>query len=264
MQSYLDLLRELLDDGSLRRDRTGTGTKASFGRRLVFDLQKGLPLITTKQIHVRSMVYELLWFLQGSSNVGFLQKHGVSIWDEWADEQGDLGPVYGVQWRSWGTQDGRSIDQLSEVLKQMRLNPHSRRLLVSAWNVGALDAMALAPCHVLFQFYVNEGTLSCQLYQRSADAFLGLPFNIASYALLTHMIAHVLHMRVGAFIHVLGDVHLYLNHLKQAQLQLKRQPKALPSLSLSDDVKDVFSFSFKDICFSNYAPYPAIQAPVSV
>ena len=264
MQTYLQLLRHVLEHGARKSDRTGTGTLSVFGYQMRFDLGAGFPLLTTKKIHTKSVVHELLWFLQGSTNVRYLQEHGVTIWDEWADAQGELGPVYGSQWRSWPAPDGRAIDQVSEVLEQIRRNPDSRRHIVSAWNPADVPRMALAPCHALFQFYVAEGRLSCQLYQRSADIFLGVPFNIASYALLTAMVAQVTGLKPGDFVHTLGDAHLYLNHLDQAREQLAREPRALPRLVLNPAVKDLFAFRYEDIAFEAYDPHPAIKAPIAV
>ncbi len=264
MNAYLDLLRMVRERGVRRSDRTGTGTLSVFGHQMRFDLSAGFPLVTTKKVHTRSVVHELLWFLRGESNVAYLRENGVTIWDEWADEQGELGPVYGVQWRSWRAADGRVIDQIAAVLDAIRTQPESRRLIVSAWNVGELDRMALAPCHALFQFYVAQGQLSCQLYQRSADIFLGLPFNIASYALLTHMMAQVCGLEPGEFVHTLGDAHLYLNHLEQADEQLRRTPYPLPRLQLNPARKDLFSFRFEDIQWIDYQCHPAIRAPVAV
>jgi thymidylate synthase len=264
MQTYLQLLRHVLEQGARKSDRTGTGTLSVFGYQMRFDLAEGFPLLTTKKIHTKSVVHELLWFLQGSTNVRYLQEHGVTIWDEWADASGELGPVYGSQWRSWPAPDGRSIDQVAEVVEQIRKNPDSRRHIVSAWNPADLPRMALAPCHALFQFYVADGRLSCQLYQRSADVFLGVPFNIASYALLTAMVAQVTGLRAGDFVHTLGDAHLYLNHLEQAREQLARQPRALPRLVLNPTVHDLFSFRYEDIAFEAYDPHPAIRAPIAV
>jgi thymidylate synthase len=264
MQQYLDLLRTILEKGALKDDRTGTGTLSLFGYQMRFDLQHGFPLLTTKKLHVKSIIYELLWFLQGGTNVHYLQEHGVHIWDEWADPEGELGPVYGRQWRAWQAADGRTIDQISNVIEQIRRNPGSRRLVVSAWNVGEIEDMALPPCHALFQFYVADGRLSCQLYQRSADVFLGVPFNIASYALLTHMAAHVCDLRAGEFVHTFGDVHLYRNHIQQARLQLTRQPYPLPSLRLNPTVKDIFAFRYEDFELLGYQSHPHIKADVSV
>ena len=264
MRIYLDLMQHVLTHGSQKGDRTGTGTLSVFGYQMRFDLSQGFPLLTTKKVHLRSIIHELLWFLRGDSNVRSLHENGVSIWDEWADENGELGPVYGVQWRSGPTADGRHIDQISEVLRDIRANPNSRRLIVSAWNVGELEHMALPPCHAFFQFYVADGRLSCQLYQRSADIFLGVPFNIASYALLTLMIAQVTGLKPGEFIHTLGDAHLYSNHLEQARLQLARVPRPLPSLRLNPEVKSLFDFRYEDFELLNYDPHPAIKAPVAV
>jgi thymidylate synthase len=264
MRQYLDLLERILQTGVRKNDRTGTGTLSVFGHQMRFDLGEGFPLVTTKKLHLKSIVHELLWFLAGDTNVGYLNEHGVSIWDEWADEQGELGPVYGQQWRSWPTPDGRAIDQMAEVLTEIRRNPHSRRLIVSAWNPADIPKMALAPCHCLFQFDVAGGRLSCQLYQRSADAFLGVPFNIASYALLTQMVAQVTGHAPGDFVHTLGDAHLYSNHLEQARLQLTRTPRALPRLKLNPAVKDLFAFRYEDVAFEGYDPHPAIKAAVAV
>jgi thymidylate synthase len=264
MRAYLDLMRHVLDNGTEKRDRTGTGTLSVFGHQMRFDLADGFPLVTTKKVHTKSIVHELLWFLRGETQVGYLRDHGVTIWDEWADERGDLGPVYGAQWRSWRAADGRTIDQISQVVEGIRSNPDSRRLIVSAWNVGELDRMALAPCHAFFQFYVANGRLSCQLYQRSADIFLGVPFNIASYALLTHMVAQVTDLRPGEFVHTLGDAHLYLNHLEQARLQLSRDQRPLPRLMLNPAVRSLFDFRYEDISFEGYDPHPPIKAPVAV
>ncbi len=264
MQQYLDLLQHILDRGVEKADRTGTGTRSVFGYQMRFDLARGFPLLTTKKLHLKSIIYELLWFLRGETNVRYLNEHGVTIWDEWADEQGELGPVYGYQWRSWPTADGRHIDQISEVVEQIRSDPDSRRLIVAAWNVGDVPQMALPPCHLLFQFYVADGRLSCQLYQRSADVFLGVPFNIASYALLTMMVAHVTELEPGEFIHTFGDVHLYANHVEQARTQLAREPRALPKMRLNPDVKSIFDFRFNDFSLENYHPHPHIRAPVAV
>ncbi len=264
MQPYLDLLRHVLEHGTPKADRTGTGTRSVFGWQMRFDLSVGFPLVTTKKLHLRSIVHELLWFLRGDSNIGYLREHGVGIWDEWADADGELGPVYGRQWRSWGAADGRQIDQVRWVLDEIQRNPDSRRLLVSAWNVGELEQMALQPCHALFQFYVADGRLSCQLYQRSGDIFLGVPFNIASYALLTHMVAQVCELGVGDFVHTLGDAHLYSNHVEQAREQLAREPRSLPRLQLNPEVRDLFAFRHEDIEFLDYRPHPSIRAPVAV
>ncbi|MVN88817.1 thymidylate synthase [Deinococcus sp. HMF7620] len=264
MQSYLDLMRHVLAFGVTKTDRTGTGTRSIFGAQLRFDLQAGFPLMTTKKVHLKSVIHELLWFLRGESNVASLQASGVSIWDEWADERGELGPVYGVQWRSWPTPDSGHIDQIAQVIEQIKTNPDSRRLIVSAWNVAQIDEMALPPCHLLFQFYVAEGRLSCQLYQRSADTFLGLPFNIASYALLTLMVAQVCGLQPGEFIWTGGDVHLYSNHLEQARRQLSRDPRPLPTMHLNPEVTDIFDFKYEDFHLSGYEPHPAIKAPVAI
>jgi thymidylate synthase len=264
MKTYLDLLRHVRAHGTRKEDRTGTGTLSVFGAQMRFDLARGFPLVTTKKIHLKSVICELLWFLQGSTNVRWLQENGVTIWDEWADAQGELGPVYGYQWRSWPAPDGRHIDQISEVLRQIRANPDSRRLIVSAWNVADIPRMALAPCHAMFQFYVADGKLSCQMYQRSADMFLGVPFNIASYALLTMMVAQVTGLAPGEFVHTLGDAHLYLNHLEQADEQLSRTPRALPVMRLNPDVKDLFAFRYEDFTLEGYDPHPAIRAPIAV
>lgn len=264
MQEYLDLLQHILDHGAHKTDRTGTGTQSCFGYQMRFDLQKGFPLVTTKKVHLKSVIHELLWFLKGETNIAYLKEHGVSIWNEWADENGELGPVYGKQWRSWEGKDHKVVDQISELIAQIRKNPDSRRLIVSAWNVTDLPEMALMPCHTLFQFYVADGRLSCQLYQRSADVFLGVPFNIASYALLTLMIAQVCDLQPGEFIHTFGDVHIYNNHREQVALQLSRQPYPLPVMKLNPAVKDIFSFSFEDFTLENYQSYPAIKAPVAV
>ena len=264
MKQYLELMRHILDTGIERSDRTGTGTLAVFGYQMRFDLGDGFPLVTTKRLHLRSIIHELLWFLSGDTNVGYLQENGVTIWDEWADERGELGPVYGQQWRSWQSATGETHDQISTVLKLIREQPDSRRMIVNAWNVGDLPRMKLPPCHALFQFYVAQGRLSCQLYQRSADVFLGVPFNIASYALLTAMIAQVTGLEPGEFIHTLGDAHLYLNHLDQARLQLSRSPRPLPRLDLSPAVTDLFSFRYDDIAIAQYDPHPRISAPVAV
>lgn len=264
MQAYLDLLRHILENGTDKSDRTGTGTRSVFGHQLRFDLSEGFPLLTTKKLHVKSIIHELLWFLQGSTNIGYLKDHGVRIWDEWADANGDLGPVYGKQWRSWEGDDGQTIDQISDVVDQIRRNPDSRRLIVSAWNVAELPKMALMPCHALFQFYVANERLSCQLYQRSADVFLGVPFNIASYALLTLMIAQVCDLQPGDFVHTFGDVHLYNNHFEQARLQLTRDPRPLPVMKIDPSVKDLFAFRYEHFSLEGYDPHPAIKAPVAV
>jgi thymidylate synthase len=264
MQAYLDLVRHILDRGTARPDRTGTGTLSVFGYQLRFDLGAGFPLLTTKKIHLRSIIYELLWFLRGDTNVRFLQENKVTIWDEWADANGDLGPVYGHQWRSWPAPDGRHIDQIEKVIADIRRDPHSRRLIVSAWNVGDLERMALAPCHALFQFYVAEGRLSCQMYQRSADVFLGVPFNIASFALLTMMVAQVCDLQPGDFVHTLGDAHLYANHLEQAREQLIRQPRPLPTMRINPEVRSIDGFRFSDFTLESYDPHPAIKAPIAV
>jgi thymidylate synthase len=264
MHQYLELLRDVRNNGAQRDDRTGTGTLSVFGRQIRFDLADGFPLITTKKVHLKSIVAELLWFLRGDTNVNWLNKQGVSIWDEWADERGDLGPVYGAQWRSWEDPDGRTHDQIAHLIESIRKDPCSRRLIVSAWNVGQIDKMALAPCHALFQFHVADGRLSCQLYQRSADLFLGVPFNIASYALLTAMIAQVTDLEPGDFVHTFGDAHIYLNHLDQVDLQLGRDPRPLPILSLTDSIRDISAFTVDDIRVQQYDPHPRISAPVAV
>ena len=264
MQQYLDLLTHIREHGVMKQDRTGTGTQSVFGYQMRFNLAEGFPLLTTKKVHLKSIIYELLWFIAGDTNVKYLQDHGVTIWDEWADENGNLGPVYGHQWRSWPAPDGRSIDQLSQVIETIRRNPDSRRMLVTAWNPAEVEQMALPPCHCLFQFYVAEGRLSCQLYQRSADVFLGVPFNIASYALLTLMIAQVCGLQPGEFIHTTGDTHLYRNHFEQVALQLSRQPRRLPVMKLNPDVKSVFDFKYEDFTLEGYDPWPAIKAPVAV
>ena len=264
MRHYLDLMQHILDEGTNKADRTGTGTLSVFGAQLRFDLQQGFPLLTTKKVHLKSIIHELLWFLKGETNIAYLKEHGVTIWDEWADEQGELGPVYGYQWRSWPAADGRHIDQISKVLEEIRRNPDSRRLIVSAWNVADIDRMALAPCHAFFQFYVADGKLSCQLYQRSADFFLGVPFNIASYALLTMMVAQVCGLKPGDFVHTFGDCHLYLNHLDQAREQLSREPKMLPRMVINPDVNSLFDFQYDDFNLVGYEAHPAIKAPVAV
>ena len=264
MRQYLDLLQHVLANGTRKSDRTGTGTVSVFGHQMRFDLSAGFPLLTTKKVHLKSIIHELLWFLRGDTNIKYLKDNGVSIWDEWADEQGNLGPIYGYQWRSWPARDGRHIDQISEVLQTLRSNPDSRRIIVSAWNVGELPYMKLPPCHAFFQFYVADGKLSCQLYQRSADIFLGVPFNIASYALLTLMIAQVTGLKPGDFVHTLGDAHIYLNHLEQVNLQLSRDTRALPSMKLNPAVTDLFEFKFEDFTLEGYDPHPGIKAPIAV
>jgi thymidylate synthase len=273
MQQYLDLLRHILEDGNQKSDRTGTGTKSVFGYQMRFDLQKGFPLVTTKKVHLKSIIHELLWFLKGETNIAYLKENGVSIWNEWANEDGELGPVYGKQWRSWADREGNTIDQISDVIQQIKKNPDSRRLIVSAWNVADLPDMALMPCHTMFQFYVSpsplgegrgEGRLSCQLYQRSADVFLGVPFNIASYALLTMMMAQVCGLEPGEFIHTFGDAHIYNNHTEQVNLQLSRKPFPLPTMKLNPEVKNIFDFKFEDFTLENYQSHPAIKAPIAV
>ncbi len=264
MQQYLDLVRHIMDHGVKKSDRTGTGTTSIFGYQMRFNLQEGFPLVTTKKLHLRSIIHELLWFLKGETNIAYLKEHGVSIWDEWADEQGELGPVYGKQWRRWEGADGNITDQVTALIDQIRKTPDSRRLIISAWNVADLPRMALMPCHALFQFYVADGKLSCQLYQRSADVFLGVPFNIASYALLTMMVAQVCGLEPGDFVHTFGDVHLYSNHEEQAKLQLSRTPYPLPAMKLNPEVKDIFAFSFEDFTLQNYQYHPGIKAPVAV
>lgn len=264
MQQYLDLLRHIQENGVHKSDRTGTGTQSCFGYQMRFDLAKGFPLVTTKKVHLKSIIYELLWFLKGETNIAYLKENGVRIWDEWADENGELGPVYGKQWRSWEGRDGKVVDQISELVQQIKKNPDSRRLIVSAWNVADLPEMALMPCHNMFQFYVAEGKLSCQLYQRSADVFLGVPFNIASYALLTMMIAQVCDLRPGEFIHTFGDVHIYSNHMEQVNLQLSRKPFEAPTMKLNPAVKNIFDFKFEDFTLENYQSHLAIKAPVAV
>ena len=264
MRAYLNLMQHVLDHGTKKSDRTGTGTISVFGYQMRLDLAQGFPLVTTKKCHLKSIIHELLWFLRGDTNIQYLKDNGVKIWDEWADANGNLGPVYGKQWRSWLAHDGRVIDQISEVIAQIKNNPDSRRLIVSAWNVGELDQMALAPCHAFFQFYVADGKLSCQLYQRSADIFLGVPFNIASYALLTLMIAQVCNLKPGDFVHTFGDAHLYLNHMEQTREQLSREPRPLPTMRINPDVKNIFEFKFEDFTLEGYDPHPAITAPVAV
>ena len=264
MQQYHDLMRHVLEHGNDKGDRTGTGTRSVFGYQMRFDLSEGFPVLTTKKLHLRSIIHELLWFLQGDTNIRYLKENGVSIWDEWADEEGNLGPVYGYQWRSWPAPDGRHIDQIATVVEQIKTNPNSRRMIVSAWNPALVDDMALPPCHAMFQFYVADGKLSCQLYQRSADIFLGVPFNIASYALLTMMVAQVCGLQAGEFIHTLGDAHLYSNHFEQARLQLERAPKALPTMNINPEVKDLFGFKFEDFELVGYDPDPHIKAAVAV
>jgi thymidylate synthase len=264
MRQYLDLLSHVLENGSDRSDRTGTGTRGVFGYQMRFDLAQGFPVTTTKKLHLKSIIHELLWFLAGHTNIKYLNDHGVTIWDEWADENGDLGPVYGKQWRSWPARDGGEIDQIANLLNQLRTNPHSRRLIVSAWNPAEVDAMALPPCHCLFQFYVSDGKLSCQLYQRSGDIFLGVPFNIASYALLTLMVAQVVGLKPGDFVHTLGDAHLYSNHFEQAREQLRRAPKQLPTMWINPEVKDLFAFRYEDFRLENYVADATIRAPIAV
>ncbi|HNE27946.1 MAG TPA: thymidylate synthase [Saprospiraceae bacterium] len=264
MQAYHDLLRHILQNGVRKSDRTGTGTISTFGYQMRFDLAQGFPLVTTKKVHTKSVIHELLWFLQGDTNIGYLKANGVSIWDEWADENGDLGPVYGKQWRSWQGPDGQTVDQIAALVAAIKKNPDSRRLVISAWNPVDIPHMALAPCHCLFQFYVAEGKLSCQLYQRSADVFLGVPFNIASYALLTLMLAQVCDLQPGDFVHTFGDVHIYLNHLEQVELQLSREPRPLPQMRINPEVRDIFSFRYEDFELLQYDPWPAIKAPVAV
>lgn len=264
MRTYLNLMQGILDSGARKMDRTGTGTLSLFGAQLRFDLQQGFPLLTTKKVHLKSIVHELLWFLKGDTNIAYLKNHDVTIWDEWADENGELGPVYGYQWRSWPAPDGRHIDQISKVLEEIQRNPDSRRLIVSAWNVADIERMALAPCHAFFQFYVADGKLSCQLYQRSADFFLGVPFNIASYSLLTLMVAQACGLKPGDFVHTFGDCHLYLNHLEQAREQLSREPGVLPRMALNPEVSDLFDFQYDDFSLVGYDPQPAIKAPIAV
>ncbi len=264
MRQYLDLLQDILDDGVVKSDRTGTGTRSLFGRQMRFDLGESFPVLTTKKLHLRSIIYELLWFIRGETNVRYLNENRVSIWDEWADGDGELGPIYGYQWRSWPKPDGETVDQLSGVIEQIKSNPDSRRLVVSAWNVAQIPHMALPPCHALFQFYVAEGKLSCQLYQRSADVFLGVPFNIASYSLLTVMVAQVTGLAPGDFVHTFGDVHLYLNHIEQARLQLTREPRALPTMNINPAVKNIFDFRYEDFSLEDYDPHPNIKAPIAI
>jgi thymidylate synthase len=264
MKPYLDLLRHILDHGSERKDRTGVGTVSTFGYQMRFNLAEGFPLLTTKKVHLKSVIYELLWFLKGDTNTRYLNEHGVRIWDEWADQNGHLGPVYGKQWRAWAKPDGSHVDQMTELLRLIKKNPESRRLMVTAWNVGDLDQMALPPCHCLFQFYVQNEKLSCQLYQRSADAFLGVPFNIASYALLTLMLAQVADLKVGEFVHTFGDVHIYRNHLEQVHLQLTREPRQIPKMVLNPGVRDLFDFKYEDFSLKDYNPHPSIKAPIAV
>lgn len=264
MQAYLDLLRHIKTHGTIKGDRTGTGIISTFGYQMRFDLSQGFPLLTTKKLHLRSIIYELLWFLRGETNIQYLHDHKVTIWDEWADANGELGPIYGYQWRSWPTPDGGHIDQITQLIEQIRNNPNSRRLIVSAWNVAEIDKMALPPCHSLFQFYVADGKLSCQLYQRSADVFLGVPFNIASYALLTMMIAQVTGLTPGDFVHTLGDAHIYLNHQEQVEEQLSRTPRPLPTMKLNPEVKSIFDFQYEDFTLEGYDPYPTIKAPIAV
>ncbi len=264
MKQYLELLKDVMENGAQKGDRTGTGTKSVFGRQTRFDLSKGFPLLTTKKVHLKSVIYELLWFLRGDSNVKYLQDNGVTIWDEWADENGELGPVYGVQWRSWPAPNGDSIDQITELIDQIKTNPNSRRLIVSAWNVPFINKMKLPPCHCLFQFYVADGKLSCQLYQRSCDLFLGVPFNIASYALLTMMIAQVCDLEPGEFIHTFGDLHIYNNHFEQVKEQLSREPRPLPKMIINPEVKDIFAFKYEDLNLVDYNPHPVIKAPIAV
>lgn len=264
MKQYLDLLQEIMEHGTVKSDRTGVGTKSIFGHQMRFDLSEGFPLLTTKKVHLKSIIHELLWFISGDTNIKYLKDNKVSIWDEWADENGDLGPVYGKQWRSWAAPDGRSIDQLSEVIETIKKNPDSRRMIVCAWNPADVDKMALPPCHCFFQFYVADGKLSCQLYQRSADTFLGVPFNIASYALLTMMIAQVCGLKAGEFVHTTGDTHIYLNHFDQVREQLSREPRALPKMLINTEVKSIFDFKYEDFTLEGYDPWPAIKAPVAV
>ncbi|MBV6639097.1 MAG: thymidylate synthase [Cyclobacteriaceae bacterium] len=264
MRQYLDLMQHIMDHGTEKSDRTGTGTKSIFGHQMRFDLSKGFPLVTTKKLHLRSIIHELLWFIKGDSNIKYLKDNGVRIWDEWADENGDLGPIYGVQWRSWPKSDGTTVDQLSQVIDTIKNNPDSRRIIISAWNVGEIENMALPPCHTLFQFYVADGKLSCQLYQRSADVFLGVPFNIASYALFTMMIAQACDLEAGDFVHTFGDAHLYSNHMEQAALQLSRDPRPLPTMKINPEVKNIFDFKYEDFELINYEPHPHIKGEVAV
>lgn len=264
MKQYHALLKHILSAGSEKSDRTGVGTISTFGYQMRFNLEEGFPLVTTKKIHMKSVIYELLWFLKGETNIHYLKEHGVTIWDEWANEEGELGPVYGKQWRSWQAPDGRTIDQIANVVERIKKNPDDRRLIISAWNVAEVEKMALAPCHCLFQFYVRDGKLSCQLYQRSADAFLGIPFNIASYALLTLMVAQATGLQAHEFIHTFGDAHIYLNHLEQVKLQLSREPKPLPAIKINSELKDIFGFHYEDFTIQNYDPWPAIKAPIAV
>ena len=264
MKQYLDLLNRIMTEGAVKHDRTGVGTKSVFGHQMRFDLSAGFPLLTTKKVHLKSIIYELLWFISGNTNIGYLKEHGVTIWDEWADENGDLGPVYGHQWRSWNSSSGKAVDQLSQVIDTISRNPDSRRMLVTAWNPSEVDKMALPPCHCLFQFYVADGKLSCQLYQRSVDTFLGVPFNIASYALLTMMIAQVCGLKPGEFIHTTGDTHIYLNHFDQVREQLSREPRPLPRMIINPEVKSIFDFKYEDFTLEGYDPWPAIKAPVAV
>lgn len=264
MKQYLDLLKKIMDEGVVKDDRTGVGTKSIFGHQMRFDLSDGFPLLTTKKLHLKSIIYELLWFIKGDTNIKYLNDHGVTIWDEWADENGELGPVYGAQWRRWKTSDGGEIDQLSQLMEQIKNNPNSRRLIISAWNVGEIEKMALPPCHSLFQFYVANGRLSCQLYQRSADTFLGVPFNIASYALFTMMIAKVLGLQPGDFVHTLGDTHIYLNHFEQVKEQLGRTPRPLPKMIIEGEQRSIFDFKYEDFKLVDYDPYPSIKAPIAV
>ncbi|MCP3658918.1 MAG: thymidylate synthase [Bacteroidetes bacterium] len=264
MKNYLELLKEVLEEGTHKSDRTGTGVISSFGHQLKYDISESFPLLTTKKVHLKSIIYELLWFLKGDTNIKYLNDHNVRIWNEWADENGDLGHVYGYQWRSWPTPDGKNIDQITNVINQIKTNPNSRRLIVSAWNVGELDKMALPPCHLLFQFYVSEGKLSCQLYQRSADMFLGVPFNIASYSILTMMMAQVCNLKPGSFVHTIGDAHIYTNHIEQCKLQLSRETRTLPKMILNDKVKNISDFKYEDFELINYNPHPTIKAAISV